>query len=68
MFQMTLLQKESIVQNHKPQREVGQLLKEFEDVFAEPKSLPSLDHEIHLLPNLVLVNVRPYRYPHFQKG
>ena len=51
--------------------EVDQLLQEFEDVFVEPKKLPlhrALDHEIHLLPNLVPVNVRPYKYPHFQKG
>ena len=27
-----------------------------------------MDHEIHLLPNAAPVNVRPYRYPHFQKN
>ncbi|GJS57292.1 reverse transcriptase domain-containing protein [Tanacetum coccineum] len=34
-------------------------------------SLPphrSIDHRIHLLPDNKPVNVRPYRYPHYQKG
>ncbi|GJX85258.1 ty3-gypsy retrotransposon protein [Tanacetum coccineum] len=36
-----------------------------------PTCLPpprSVDHRIHLLPNTKPVNVRPYRYPHYQKG
>ncbi|GJW45274.1 retrotransposon-related protein, partial [Tanacetum coccineum] len=36
-----------------------------------PTSLPptrSIDHRIHLLPDTKPVNVRPYRYPHYQKG
>ena len=50
--------------------EVQQLLQDFDDVFLEPKALPPhhvLDHEIHLLPNSIPINVKPYRYPHFQK-
>ena len=52
------------------QQEITDLLQEYADIFEEPKSLPPhrhLDHEIHLLPNSALVNVIPYRYPHFQK-
>nr|GEV52537.1 hypothetical protein [Tanacetum cinerariifolium] len=36
-----------------------------------PTCLPpsrSVDHRIHLLPNTKPVNVRSYRYPHYQKG
>lgn len=39
-------------------------------VFEMPKTLPPrrpIDHKIHLLPNVPPVNVRPYRYPYFQK-
>jgi hypothetical protein len=44
------------------------LLKEkFQDIFADPNSLPPLrgvfDHKIPLLPEVSLVNIRPYRYP-----
>ena len=40
-------------------------------MFEEPKLLlpfRAINHEIQLCPNVVPVNVRPYRYPHFQKG
>lgn len=43
----------------------------YKDVFEEPKSLPPqrhLDHTIPLKPNSKLTNVRPYRYPYFQKA
>ncbi|XP_019157771.1 PREDICTED: uncharacterized protein LOC109154433 [Ipomoea nil] len=46
------------------------LLLEFSPIFEPPKSLPPhrvFDHNIHLLPNSKPVNVRPYRYPYFQK-
>ncbi|GKB54931.1 ty3-gypsy retrotransposon protein [Tanacetum coccineum] len=36
-----------------------------------PTCLPPhrlIDHRIHLLPNTKPVNVRPYRYPHYQKN
>ena len=53
------------------QIEIQQFVGEFDSIFAEPTSLPphkQLDHKIHLLPGLALVNVRPYHYPHFQKN
>ena len=71
MYQITLLQEEVTIPQLEVQIEVEQLVQEFEDIFAESKSLPpyrALDHEIHLLPRLVPVNVRPYRYLYFQKG
>ncbi|GJU76554.1 ty3-gypsy retrotransposon protein [Tanacetum coccineum] len=48
-----------------------QLLHGYSDVFALPKGLPpqrQFDHHIPLLPNFAPVNVRPFRYPHFQKN
>lgn len=30
--------------------------------------MKGLDHRIQLVPGVSLVAVRPYRYPHFQKG
>jgi hypothetical protein len=47
-----------------------ELLKLFEDVFAEPQGLPpsrSHDHAIILKNDAKPVCVRPYRYPYFQK-
>lgn len=47
------------------------LLNEFEDVFMEPKGLPphrAHDHAIPLLEGTSPVNVKPYRYPFFQKS
>jgi hypothetical protein len=46
------------------------LLAKFQDVFATPTGLPpprARDHRIHLLPEIALVAVRPYRYPQLQK-
>lgn len=50
---------------------ITDLLHQFEEVFQEPTELPSrrdFDHQIHLLPGSAPVNVRLYRYPHFQKN
>jgi hypothetical protein len=47
------------------QREVQQLLQEFQDVFEQPTKLPPerfYDHHIPLLPNSAPVNSRPYKY------
>jgi hypothetical protein len=49
---------------------IDDLLREYDDVFAEPHGLlPSrpYDHRIHLLPGTAPVAVRPYRYPQLQK-
>ncbi|XP_062075982.1 uncharacterized protein LOC133780122 [Humulus lupulus] len=51
-------------------REGTELLTEFQDVFTEPKHLPphrNMDHRIFLQPGTLPINVRPYRYPYFQK-
>lgn len=47
------------------------LLGKFAEVFRRPIGLPPIraqDHQIHLVPGATPVNVRPYRYPHFQKS
>ncbi|KAL4281431.1 hypothetical protein GQ457_03G011630 [Hibiscus cannabinus] len=46
------------------------LLREFQDIFTEPTTLPparSHDHTILLKPGSQPVNLRPYRYPYHQK-
>ncbi|XP_031120513.1 uncharacterized protein LOC116023654 [Ipomoea triloba] len=51
--------------------EILQLLRSYEHLFQVPKGLPPqrfLNHRISILPGTKPVNVRPYRYPHFQKG
>lgn len=53
-----------------PQPEINHILQSYSDIFDEPKSLPpkrAFDHHIPLEPNSKPVNVRPYRFPHFQK-
>ena len=48
-----------------PPAEVAQLLQKYQDVFADPKSLPPNrvhDHTTPLLPGAVPVNAKPYRY------
>ncbi|KAH0725500.1 hypothetical protein KY284_001365 [Solanum tuberosum] len=50
--------------------ELEVMLKTYEDVFQKPLGLPpprSQDHKIHLVPGRGPVNVKPYRYPYFQK-
>ncbi|XP_047965871.1 uncharacterized protein LOC125210353 [Salvia hispanica] len=46
-------------------------LNQFASVFEMPSTLPPArrwDHRIHLNPSAKPVNVRPYRYPYFQKN
>lgn len=46
------------------------LLHHYQHIFQTPPTLPPLrevTHRINLLPSTSLVNVRPYRYPYFQK-
>lgn len=45
---------------------VQELIREFQDLFEEPNSLPpsrECDHEILLIPGAQPVFIRPYRYP-----
>lgn len=49
---------------------VAGVLESFGEVFKMPEGMPPLrpfDHRVHLLPGTPPVNVRPYRYPYFQK-
>ena len=51
------------------QRQLDELLNQFEDVFQEPTQLPPprrYDHRI-ILNNYAPVSLKPYRYPHNQK-
>lgn len=51
--------------------EIASLLSKYNSLFQTPTQLPpprDITHKIHLLPNSKPVNVRPYQYPHFQKG
>jgi hypothetical protein len=50
---------------------VTDMLHKFETIFSTPTSLPphrTVDHRIHLAEGTKPINVRPYRYPHFQKS
>lgn len=50
---------------------IQNLLHRFQTVFTEPTNLPPSrpsDHRITTLPNSKPINVRPYRYPYFQKN
>lgn len=51
--------------------DISTLLSKFSALFDTPTTLPpsrTHDHKIELLPGTTPVNVRPYRYPHFQKN
>lgn len=51
--------------------EIQSLITKFTPRSQPPQSLPPsrpTNHYIHLIPNSKPVNVRPYRYPHFQKA
>lgn len=50
--------------------EVKEVLEAFSDVFQAPTGLPPAreqDHAIVLKPGAPAPNIRPYRYPHYQK-
>ncbi|XP_073360126.1 uncharacterized protein [Aegilops tauschii subsp. strangulata] len=49
---------------------IQKVLKEFDDIFAEPTALPprhQYDHGIHLEPGATPINTRPYQYSPAQK-
>ncbi|XP_006577454.1 uncharacterized protein [Glycine max] len=49
---------------------INKLLLKYQALFQQPSALPPSrqhDHHINILPSANPVNVRPYRYPHFQK-
>ncbi|XP_019230960.1 PREDICTED: uncharacterized protein LOC109211833 [Nicotiana attenuata] len=49
---------------------IEEVLQQYSDVFAEPKTLPpvrSLDHSIPLKPGAIPISLRPYRYNYYQK-
>uniref|UniRef100_A0A453TCQ7 Uncharacterized protein n=1 Tax=Aegilops tauschii subsp. strangulata TaxID=200361 RepID=A0A453TCQ7_AEGTS len=49
---------------------IQKVLSEFEDVFAEPTTLPprrQYDHGIHLEPDTTPINTKPYRFTHRHK-
>ena len=67
----SLLSLEGAPAESKLDSEIAQVLNSHPRVFEELKRLPpyrSIDHSIELLQGARPVNVRPYRYPHFQKG
>ncbi|GJT97993.1 ty3-gypsy retrotransposon protein [Tanacetum coccineum] len=50
---------------------IDALMDRYQELFAKPTSLPPhrvIDHRIHLFLDTKPVNVRPYRYPHYQKA
>ncbi|XP_042006094.1 uncharacterized protein LOC121754869 [Salvia splendens] len=51
--------------------EVLEVLTRFRPIFSLPAGMPPkrlFDHRVHLLPGTRPINVRPYRYPYFQKN
>lgn len=53
-----------------PSLDLQAILDSFAPVFQKPSGLPpsrATDHSIHLNPQSGPINVKPYRYPHFQK-
>src|ERR1044072_7715524 len=51
-------------------KQIDALLQEFHEVFSDPRGLPpsrNHDHAIHLKEGAEIPNMRPYKYPHYQK-
>lgn len=70
-FQITMLQPETTTTDTTSlPRELQSMLLKYDSLFQQQQSLPprrDTDNHIHLLPQSSPINVRPYRYPHFQK-
>nr|XP_009762266.1 PREDICTED: uncharacterized protein LOC104214313 [Nicotiana sylvestris] len=61
---------EPVMATDAPPPDLGDLLDTFVGVFQNPQGLPPTrpqDHVIHLLAGVEPLNVKPYRYPYFQK-
>ncbi|XP_047270471.1 uncharacterized protein LOC124899586 [Capsicum annuum] len=70
MYRLELLSPNTYIEKDHP-LDLQVILSSYNEVFLAPNSLPPLrpqDHRIPLLPVSSSINVRPYRYPHFQKG
>jgi len=76
LYSLQFIELEEDSKFHKPQFQgitdafLHGLLKSYQDVFQEPKGLPSLrdhDHKIPLKAGSEAVNLRPYRYSRLQK-
>ena len=71
VYTMQHLQEGQPIVTHSLPDDVQQLLNEFAVAFREPKGLPpvrDITHQIPLKPDSKPVQVRPYKYPHFQKA
>lgn len=61
----------SSIEKQQISENVQTLLQEFMTIFDDPRSLPparDYDHSIPINQGTAPVNVRPYRYAHFQKN
>ena len=73
LFHLSLLPTDSPTPSSQPLHPIlaiNNLLRKYQSLFQQPSSLPPSrqhDHHINLLPTANPINVRPYRYPHFQK-
>ena len=73
LFHLSLLpvtHPEPSIDPHHPIFAINEFLLKFSSLFQQPSTLPpprQHDHHINLIPSTNPVNVRPYRYPHFQK-
>lgn len=57
--------------DHLFMRVIVDLITKFAHLFSEPTSLPPfrhISHHIHLHPHTSPINVKPYRYPYYQKA
>jgi hypothetical protein len=54
----------------KTHKDIQPILRRYQHIFTVPHGLPPPrphDHHIHLQPSSTPINIKPYRYPHFQK-
>ena len=68
--QLFKITEEQDIQPVKVDQGIQEIIDQYEEVFAEPQNLPpkrAVDHKITLTPNSKPINLRPYRFSHFQK-